>query len=281
MESKNLYLNESKNVYFKDNFVIKKYDIGIREEYIKSKHIFELSKKLPFIFPEPLEKNGDNYIKFQNVKAEKSIREEYISFMRGMTGEQEVYALFERVGAVLAKLHNNMVLCDKKHWFPPEPFIKAMKKCGVSDIDSYTRRLPESYMHCDFGFSNISVNQKNGKKDIVIYDASPNNFTTFATNYLGPVYIDIGNMISCLNGLVPVRNYFFMKWNKLPALKTAFLNGYQDNTSNEIDIDWVDKFSYATAHCYFEKQYGESLKQKAAITMLYNEFKHNNLSIYR
>ncbi len=276
MEDKNIYLNKSKNVFLKDNEVIKKYDVDSDKEYIKSRHIFDLSKKLAFIFPEPLEKNG-NTVKFENIKSEKSIREEYIAFMKDLIKERDAVSLFERVGGVLATLHNSMMLNERNYWFPSEPFIKAMRKCGVNDIDSYTRRLPMTYMHCDFGFSNISVNNINGENNIVIYDASPNNFTTFRTSNLGPIYIDIGNMISCLNGLVPVWNYFHMKWNKLPALKEAFLKGYRDKSECDVDMSWADKFSYATAYCYFNKQYGESLKQKAAINMLFNKFKHNTV----
>ncbi len=152
-----------------------------------------------------------------------------------------------------------------------------MIETGANDTQLFVNELPCAYLHCDYGFSNINyIKEENEHLQLVVLDSSPNNFATFKTGATGPVYLDIGNMISCIEGLVPVLNYPSMKWELLPEIRGYFLDGYVAHSKADISIDWVNRFTYATAKCYLTRKYPGTIRQKLALRLLFNNYKGNN-----
>jgi hypothetical protein len=149
-----------------------------------------------------------------------------------------------------------------------------MKEIGVNNVSQYTNELPCTHLHCDYGFSNVNY-KSDHTFELVVLDSSPNKFVTFKTGVIGPIYIDIGNMIACIEGLVPLLNYPFMNWQLLPEIREYFLDGYRSNSKNVISSDWINRFSYATAKCYLLKKYPGKLLHKLALQILFNSYKGN------
>ena len=264
------------DVIIESDKVTKIYSSDASNEYEKAIQLHELSKINGFCYPQPSSPGDNERIEFRKILNIKSIRHKYLDYMKKEVDKEGVKQLFSKAGEVLAIIHNDLQLNCNENWQPSNTFIWAMEKLGVESELLFKKELPFAYMHCDYGFSNIHyIEKQNTSTELVVLDSSPNKFVTFRTDVVGPVYIDIGNMLSCIEGLVPISNYPFMKWKLLPEIKKYFLDGYRAVFKSPISNEWAEKFSYATAQCYLVKKYPWKIAQSLALKLLYNRYKGN------
>jgi hypothetical protein len=265
-----------KDVIIEGDKVIKYYSNDVSLEYEKAMQLYDLSRAHGFSYPQPISQSHEGRIEFKKISNISSIRDEYIKFMKRKADKDFVKQLFLKAGEVLAIIHNNLKLDCNDHWHPSDIFAHAMNESGVDNENLLAGELPCAHLHCDYGFSNINyIKGGNNRLQLVVLDSSPNNFATFRTGAIGPIYIDIGNMISCIEGLVPVSNYLSMKWELLPEVRGYFLDGYKTYSKTAISIEWVNRFTYATAKCYLTKKYPGKIRKKLALGLLFNKYKDN------
>jgi hypothetical protein len=110
---------------------------------------------------------------------------------------------------------------------------------------------------------------------IAVIDPSANGYVTFSSDLLAPVYIDLANFAACIEGLVPPENYPRIKWRRLPHVREAFVRAYEREANIVLDRDLIMRLAYATAHCYFQREYGRGLRTKLALNLLFNRYKRN------
>jgi hypothetical protein len=106
-----------------------------------------------------------------------------------------------------------------------------------------------------------------------ILDPCPNFGTTFDEWEIGPIYIDIGKMLSCLEGQVP-----FGDRARIPSkeviwmLQSRFLEGYCSQGVG-VDIGLAHAFAYAVSRAQFLKRFPTvgAFRHR----FLYNRFRQN------
>ena len=262
---------------FDGDEVFKPYFSDVKVEYCKAVALWNLSQKEDFQCPEPLELNEvEQTISYRFLSTQGSLREQYINFMKdhSRATNGKVIELIKRAGEVLGAIHKGLTLKIYRKWEPSGQFYQAMKGINCSVLDSFLEQCPHALLHGDYGFANIEHVDSDFCR-IALFDPSPNYFTTFHPHTYGPVYLDIGNFFSSLDGLVPISNYPMMKWNRLQKLKDAFLAGYQAKSNFTIDPIWVGRFSYGSAFCYFHYKYRSRILRAIAIRLLFNMIKNN------
>lgn len=257
------------------NKVVKTYVADHIAEYEKALGLHELLQTRGVRYPKPLsyDNNSVEYEKLENIH---SIREVYLSYMTSGKNADETITLFQKAGEILGFIHTNFRLEEPVRWTPNENFSKAMLCVNTDEASIGEDNLPYAFLHCDYGFSNVFYNGSRSDVNLVVLDSSPNGFSTFNTALYGPVYIDICNMMTCIEGLIPVRLYPGIKWHRLAEIKRAFLEGYGRESTAPVSSDWINRFTYAIARCYFQKKYKSSLITFLAMKTLFNGFKGNN-----
>lgn len=264
-----------KQLCFDGDKVLKAYFSDVEVEYSKAVALWNLSKNEDFICPEPLELNdAEQTITYRFLPTQGSLRKQYLNHMKARLTESNALELIKRAGEVLGAIHKGLRLESYRKWEPPGQFCKAMKGLNCSAFDTFLEHCPYALAHGDFGFANIEYVDSDYRR-IALFDPSPNYFTTFYPHAYAPIYLDIGNFFSSLDGLVPVSNYPMMKWNRLQKLKDAFLLGYRTKSGFAVDPKWIGRFSYASAFCYFHYKYHSRILRFMSISLLFNIIKNN------
>lgn len=255
---------------------IKRVPGDIELEYAKGEALAAISRRNGFRTPQPVELDRDaGLISYELLPAAGSLRGRYLEFMKAREPDADTVALFREAGKTLATIHAGLAPDPPQPWEPPAAFEAAMRELGVREREAYTAALPQAPLHCDFGFSNVKYMVEGSRRRIVVYDCSPNGFTTFHVNTVGPIYLDLAGLVVGVDGLVPVRHYPAMHWSRLGLLKAALLEGYEAVSGIRPDARWSARFAYATARCYFRHKYRLPLKHAVAMRVLYNSLKGN------
>jgi len=266
-----LQSRKNSQINFAPDKVTKQFLCEVELEYEKSHALYKMGQKENFIYPEPIQLKAETRaIDFKRIFTNGSIRQDYLNYLSGSDIDDEVILdKFTCAGKALANIHLKLSLSKKRDWVPPDSFLSAAVKAGGKHFESQISDLPCAFLHCDFGFENIEWSDSG----IVIFDASPNYFSTFHTNTFGPVYIDIGNFHAVLCGLVPVKRYPFLHWNRAKHLQQAFINGYERTANIKCDMELVRVFSYASASSYLRKKYGSGVFHDIAMWVLFSPLK--------
>jgi len=264
------------NIKIDGDLVTKKYSKEVDKEYEKAKILCNIAKANEFLSPEPITiKLSTNEIVFKYLYATGSVRDLYRGYLRYGKGKELILNVTYEAGKILACIHNNLKLETKRNWFPPQKFIDALLELGYPCKEDLSISLPQSYLHCDYGISNIKYVENNNSITVVVYDSSPNIYYTEYPDTFGPIYVDIGCFIAGLNGLIPLYEYPLINWNKINEVKNKFLSGYEENTGQKLNRYYVDMFSYGCANCYFSKKYNSRILQYLAMRVLFNRRKSN------
>ena len=233
---------------------------GIRNldiEIEKSKSLHSASKTGSFLAPNVIAHDSNtNTITFEYFEQLRSIRSVYLNYMKSKHPNDEDFDLLVKIGVVLAEIHEELNIKNSIKWVPSKLFRRAFKNKTGLDIDQELMSVPWSTAHCDFGFSNIRfIETPIGTKDLVIIDPSVNGFVTTNTNLHAPVYVDLANLLSCICGLVPIRNYRSMYWGRVPNLISSIISSYNERSSHSINEPVLNGMVFATAKCYFNSKY--------------------------
>lgn len=263
-------------VKFHGDYVLKSYEIDLLGELEKAEKIHQLSDGESLIVPAPLGWDSEaGWIKYEFISQTTSIRDHYLKFMKAAYDDETGIEIFYNAGKALGMIHDKLRLSKFELWEPSTLFVKSMNEFGDNCLDRILGSKVVA-VHGDFSFGNIHVKARSN--GVVVFDPSSNGFVTQSSNLVGPYYLDIGNFICNINGLVPLHTYFGLKWRKIGSIKRAFISGYQESSGNFVEIELLDKVVYATARSYFGYTYNNSFLQYLAINMLFNSFKGNKLS---
>jgi hypothetical protein len=263
------------DIKFQDDCVVKHFDRNLRIEYKKADAIHQIGQLRGFDAPKPLKVcNGDNSIIFSRIYNYRSIRTTYLDYLKRRVGQVKNFEEFFEAGRVLACIHNHLSLPNHTHWRPGKLFATAFRELG-KDLDAALEGTPQACLHCDYGFSNVNIHPDT--KKLAIFDPSANGFVTQRTADFGTIYIDIGNFLSCIEGLIPLRQQIGVDWRLLTPIKEAFLSGYEQEADCDISRELASFFAYATARCYFSYKYEWPILGRMAMNVLYNSWKKNKL----
>lgn len=265
-------------IVFESDTVTKSFKSDVELEFEKSLALWKIGLKSGFSYPKPLEIDvKSDSIKFERIHNCRSIRNDYLKFMTQTNADSSLGNVVRQAGRVLAAIHRDLTLSRKDVWEPSARFIKAARKAGCCDFESRYPTLPHVFVHGDYGFENIERIGLPKPPQLVVFDASPNYFSTFSTRTYGPIYIDIGNFLSVLEGMVPLKNYPYFKWKRVKDLQLAFTDGYSEIWGSRCDLEIARVFSYASASCYMQKKYPKWHLHDIALLLLFGRLKKVNL----
>lgn len=226
-------------------------------ELEKSRSLFDASKIYSFLAPKVLSSNRTNQsISFEFIKELSSIRNSYLNYMCTRSPNEEDLNVLAKTGTVLAEIHEGLRIKNPVEWKPGLLFKKAFEKKSHTEFLSAIDSMPWSIAHCDYGFSNIHFSRNSvGEKELVILDPSANGFVTTNTNLRAPIYVDLANLISCIRGLVPIRFYKSIYWNRVAHVERIIVDKYSMRSGHQINQKYMDGMVYATAKSYFWHTY--------------------------
>jgi hypothetical protein len=127
-------------------------------------------------------------------------------------------------------------------------------------------------LHGDYSFANVFITT-DARHQTVIIDPCANGGSTFNDWTQGPVYLDIGKMLACLEGQVSILNQVKRpSVGRVNLLQQQFVDSYQ-SVGSQIDIGLAHSFAYAAASAQYCRRYGRAGSIHQAI--LYNRFRRN------
>jgi hypothetical protein len=220
----------------------------------------------------------DGMLVLERIERLVSIRELYWLFMVKRSDEAIGLALMRRAGEILASLHLGLQSAQFSEWTPCASFTAALQDYGYHQTDMGT--VPHAQLHGDFGFANIFV-QGAFRLDspLVVIDPCADGYSSCEDLDRGPVYLDVGKFLVCLEGLIRPSRQLFLDPHKIARLQNAFLDGYAAKVPYAVDRVACFAFAYALGRLYFSKLYPRS--KWLAIRMLYNRPWKRNFPLER
>ena len=184
-----------------------------------------------------------------------SVRDVYLNFNHGIGDADRQQALFRRIGEILALFHREMPVADAQPWMADAFIARRLRRYYGRSVD--VDRLPRATLHGDFGFSNVFIQGDDLERPtVVILDPCGNGGITRADWLFGPVHIDIGEMLSCLEGRIPFRQQTGLRRDCTQMLQAAFIGGYADVSGMDVDAGVAHAFAYSTAAAQFRFRFG-------------------------
>ena len=186
-------------------------------------------------------------------------------------GDREALSgAIRRAGEVLALLHSKLPSNDTAEWPAPERIVGAVRRYLGRDAD--LSRLPRATLHCDYSFANVWVT-RGSPRSIVIIDPCANFGSTFDDWTAAPVYVDIGKMLACLEGQIPLRRQHLRPSPaRVNELQHQFIEGYE-RFGPKLDVEIAHAFAFAVSSAQFYRRFGRlSALHRFA---LYNRFRGN------
>lgn len=196
-----------------------------------------------------------------------SLRDIYIDCHLSRDAAGNSRDLIRRAGEVLGHLHAFMPTTTNE-WVASKQFCTALKRYGWENWDA---QLDRATLHGDYSFANVFVEQTTGK--IAVIDPCPNGSSSFLPWECGPIYVDIGKFLACLEGQVPLRNQVSLSRKRCNLLQKDFIDGYQCASGKLIDLPTAFAFAYGTAKAQFLNRHNNLGQVKAAF--LYNRLRRN------
>lgn len=256
--------------------VIKRYSPeSVRLEYKRACALWECSVDRGFVTPRPLAvREEDSEIEYEFLPGLVSIRETYAQLLGAGDFDGEAVHCIREVGKVLAHIHQYLNVSPAVAWEMPSAFAKGLKEIGVEQPSTFLANSPHALVHGDYGFSNLYI-RRTPELQLVVLDASPNQFTTFAPNERGSIYLDVGHFTACLDGLVPFQLYPWLHWSRLMRVKELFWSAYEQAAGLSLDRKSIACVAYANAYSYFVARFGYGLRARVGMSVLYNRYKDN------
>lgn len=199
-----------------------------------------------FVAPKVLAVN-DDHIVLERLDGIVSLRHLYMS-----NRNDELNVAVRTSGGILAHIHRCLQAESAALWQAPADFRRDLLRFYPEFPHS---SLPRAILHCDFSFANIFVLPSSPTK-LAVIDPCPNFASTHDVWTDGPVYLDIGKMLSCLEGQVAARHQLRRPSPaRVNELQNIFLEAYAANGS-PVDRRVAHAFAFATASCQFRRRFG-------------------------
>jgi hypothetical protein len=209
--------------------------------------VHEVGLASGFIAPRVLGANS-RFVLLEHIPDIRSLRDLYISRDRKAL-DLAVGRAGEILGLLHAKLHHASAAC----WTPPPKFVEDLQGYTGTHID--IERMPRAILHGDYSFANVFV-QGNVPEKLVIIDPCANYGSTFEDWTSGPIYIDIGKMLSCLEGQVsPRHQHRVPSAGRIAELQERFIGGYE-RFGAVIDRSIAHGFAFGVASAQFRRRFG-------------------------
>ncbi|MFN0179402.1 MAG: hypothetical protein ACKVZ0_11430 [Gemmatimonadales bacterium] len=170
-------------------------------------------------------------------------------------------------GEALAILHRELSPGSAVQWDPPPPFAREARRQLGPMWQSRLAAGPQAALHCDYGFGNVHLAAE-AMPRIVLLDPSPNYYLTFDPLTVGSVYLDIGTLLGCLWGLVPIRSYLRLDRSRLGPLEQAFVAGYEGVAGWRLDRALIDGVTSAVVATYLTRRLRSGWLAIAATRMI-------------
>ena len=268
-------MNQSQIKISRDR-VSKHYERNVAVEYEKANRIWQIGNDSGFVASRPIGHDVDaKVIDYEFIDNMISLRDPYLGFVTGRNESLPTIEMFQRAGECLADIHRRLSLESKSDWIPSDVFLTAMKRCGGGSLLSQATDMPCAYLHGDFGFSNVSYIPDQAGFKIAIIDSSSDNYSTFESDTYAPIYLDLGHMAACIDGLVPIQHHPFIDWDRSAKLKESFVCAYEERSGVTVDRQWLAYFSYSCVVAKFHKQHRIPALRKFAAWIVYNGLKGN------
>lgn len=246
MFKKRLKRNSNSLNYIENGVFTKIYPNEIREELEKNQKIFVISLENDFLFPEIINYSIKQHrIDFKLINNATSLRDLFFE-NKHIPNKKFILQLFFESGRTLACIHKNLISDTKKDWNPHNLFCNP-------DESEIAPHIPHAILHGDYTTSNILV-EKEGK--IVIIDPSPNYHNTFFPFEYAPIYVDIGNFLSGIEGLFPYKEFFFINKKYIKLCKDSFVKGYEKEYGDNLNCGLVGTYTKHCAKNYLLKNNG-------------------------
>jgi streptomycin 6-kinase len=226
--------------------------------------VHDIARLHGFLAPRVLDVRPDRVL-LERMRDMQSLRELYVA------GDSAALdAVVARAGEILALLHDNLPKADGIDWSPPPGFLDLAQRYLGRPVDMFA--LPRATLHGDYSFANVLVTRQ-PPQSVVIIDPCPNFGSTFDEWTVAPVYIDVGKMLACLEGQIPIRRQHRRRSSaRIAELQDKFIHAYE-GSGRILDSDIAHAFAYAVASAQFYRRYGRlSAFHRFA---LYNRFRGN------
>lgn len=200
-----------------------------------------------FVAPRVLDTLADRVV-LERISNIVSLREIYVS-----RDARALRTVVSRAGEVLALLHAHLPDPGCAAWAPPAELSRALRRYLGKDVDLAT--LPSAILHGDYSFANLFV-LRGSPDQLVVLDPCANHGSTFADWTLAPVYLDIGKMLACLEGQVPLwQQHHCPPPAEVAALQQLFVDAYQ-RIGPPLDIEVAHACAFAVASAQFRRRFG-------------------------
>lgn len=179
-------------------------------------------------------------------------------------------AAVSRAGEALAGLHRNLPRPGGSVWSPAPRFLADLRRYASREID--VSSLEQTTPHGDYSFANVFVIGSDPDR-IAVIDPCPNFGSTFDEWAPVPIYVDIGKMLSCLEGQVPARRLHRRPSHaRISDLQERFLASYE-RSGAKLDREVANAFAFAVASAQFHRRFGRLGRLHQSF--LYNRFRGN------
>jgi hypothetical protein len=214
---------------------------------------------------------GETFIAMERLDGLSPLSRHYLDAKSASGLNQATTDLFYQIGRILADLHRALPPHQSHPWVPPPSFELDLAKVLGRPVDLST--IPHAPLHADYSFANLFV-QRSDLRRIVVLDPCANFGSTFYDRTVGPIYLDIGKMLACLEGQVKPVNQLALPTRQMRVgLQDAFLQGYEHTASFRLDRTLAHAFAYATASAQFARR--GPIVSKVLLLGLYNRLKGN------
>lgn len=200
-------------------------------------------------------------VEMERLKGIRSLRGPFLAYQRGSSHD-----LFAQAGEALGRLHAGLPAAGPA-WAAPMEFETALRRYGWAED---WRALPTATLHGDYSFSNVQVMPDGG---LAVIDPCPNHASTFEVWETGPIYVDIGKFLSCLEGQVPPLQMLQTSPVRNGRLQEIFLKAYEEATESPLDRAAAHAFAYAAAAVQFRRR--GKLRGAIKTSALYNRLRRN------
>ena len=208
----------------------------------KYRAVHMVARRFCFVAPAVLGTDGDRMI-MECLDGLVSLRRAYLERQHGGGWS----ATFRKAGAVLAYLHTNMPE-SRTDWTPSTAFLKALRDYGW---EGDWKALPMATLHGDYSFSNVHLTPE---QEVAIIDPCPNKSSSYLPWERGPIYVDLGKFLACLEGQVPPRELPFLSYQASIDMQEEFLRSYEGITGQKIDRAAAHAFAYAAVTTQFTRR---------------------------
>ena len=163
----------------------------------------------------------------EKVEGITSLRQHYIGYLRDPSAGDGFLSMVRTAGEALAHIHHGLEADSAADWTASPEFEAAFARYGLAP--GALMSGPTRLLHCDYGYSNLFVQDLgSGQSRLVVLDPSPDGSTSMRHWLRGPVHLDIGRMLGCLEGAaVPLMLTSRLAPRAVWRAQDAFLGGYE------------------------------------------------------